>query len=116
MCIRDRGRIIASCNTLLYGVMISSSIDYDPFEDITSIFSTKEALDDIDKLIATTRNFKLHLQEKLLVASKEIEKGTDPEHSENTVSTDVIEKVFKDFSETQDISSQTCLLYTSRCV
>lgn len=87
--------------------MISSSIDYDPFEDITSIFSTKEALDDIDKLIATTRNFKLHLQEKLLVASKEIEKGTDPEHSENTVSTDVIEKVFKDFSETQDISSQT---------
>ncbi|CCD24032.1 Vps53p NDAI_0C03720 [Naumovozyma dairenensis CBS 421] len=82
--------------------MISASLEYDPFEDITSLFSSKDSLNDIDVILERTRNYKLSLQ-KTITENNSKTKSQDGTENDPII----MEKVFKDFVETQTISART---------
>lgn len=83
--------------------MISDSIDYDPFEDITSTLSAKESLGEIDQLICATRQYKLQLTAEI----EETEKAKH-EATENVIETKFdFDKVFREIDETKHFSSKT---------
>lgn len=84
--------------------MISSSVDYNPFEDITTILSAKDSLDEIDRLIHATRSYKLQVADEIK-ESEEQEKakdgGTSEEHKFN------FSKVFREIEETKNFAFST---------
>lgn len=45
--------------------MIGSSIDYDPLDDITTIFAQRESLDNIDNFIIATKNHRINLTDSI---------------------------------------------------
>lgn len=45
--------------------MISDSLEYDPLDDLTKIFSQEESLSQLDDLITATENYKNQLEEKI---------------------------------------------------
>ncbi|CCK70924.1 Vps53p KNAG_0F02590 [Huiozyma naganishii CBS 8797] len=83
--------------------MSINSIDYDPFENITSIFLTKDSLQDIDSLLATTRQHKVQLQEAITIA-KEAQKHESGPVAEKG---EALEAVVSNFNTTQKIASST---------
>ncbi|KOG98574.1 Vps53p [Saccharomyces eubayanus] len=83
--------------------MLASTIDYDPLEDITSILFSKESLNNIDELINVTRNYKQQLQEDILKEENSISTGL----GDSSETQAALRKVFRDFKETQDVSSST---------
>ncbi|AQZ12982.1 VPS53 (YJL029C) [Zygosaccharomyces parabailii] len=83
--------------------MISDSIDYDPFEDITSTLSAKDSLGEIDQLICATRQYKLQLTAEIEQTEK-----AKLDATENVTETKFdFDKVFREIDETKHFSSTT---------
>lgn len=85
--------------------MISGSVNYDPFEDITTILSAKESLNDIDQLIYATRRYKLQLADEIKESegqkeNSKVGKGVG-EHKFD------FSKVFRELEETKNFASGT---------
>lgn len=83
--------------------MISSSLDYDPFEDITTILSAKESLNDINKLIHATRHYKLDLEAEILEGRRQEEESVE-KLKETTFD---FNKIFQEIEETRTFSAST---------
>lgn len=85
--------------------MISNSIDYDPFEDITNILSAKESLNEIDKLICATRHYKLRLTDEI----QETEENNDSEKVVENLNENKFDfgKVFREIEETKNFAAGT---------
>lgn len=83
--------------------MISDSIEYDPFEDITSTLSAKDSVGEIDKLLCATRQYKLQLADEIAQSKKQEQEGraNAPEAEFD------FDKVFREIEETRSFSSST---------
>ena len=77
---------------------------YDPLEDITLIFSTRESLDELDSLLAQTRAYKAQLQAKI---DQNIASIRSVETNENPVfKLEALDKVFSDYNDAQVTASK----------
>ncbi|QLL33481.1 hypothetical protein HG536_0E03920 [Torulaspora globosa] len=82
--------------------MISNDLNYDPFEDLATILSARESLDEIDRLIHATRKYKTDLETEIL---KDREDESSSEQITN-VEFD-FEKIFREIEETRSFASST---------
>ena len=78
------------------------SQDYNPIEDITTIFASQGSLEEIDQLLIRTRNVKLQLQSDIEKRTK----STDIKSPNIITNNAMIETVFDDFKETQDTATK----------
>ncbi|EDO17644.1 hypothetical protein Kpol_1004p18 [Vanderwaltozyma polyspora DSM 70294] len=87
--------------------MISKSLEYDPLEDITTILAHKESLDDIDNLIAATKNHRINLENEVLELDEERKKSVDGLSGKDGIDDFDFLNVFKDFEDTKKFASVT---------
>ncbi|CAR25900.1 ZYRO0A10714p [Zygosaccharomyces rouxii] len=85
--------------------MISNSVDYNPFEDITTILSAKESLNDIDRLICATRRYKLQLADE--IKESEGQEESDKVGRSSDERRFDFGKVFREIEETKNFASGT---------
>lgn len=82
--------------------MTLEDLEYDPIDDITSILATPGSLDDIDQLLAHTKNTKIAIQTDIERSLKDCSIGTTDKLSHF----DVVDDIFSDFEETQTTASK----------
>lgn len=80
--------------------MISHDLNYDPFEDLTSILSAKESLDEIDHLIHATRQYKSNLETEILKDRQDESVLKEPINEEFD-----FEKIFREIEDTRSFAS-----------
>lgn len=90
--------------------MISTSLGYDPIEDITTMLVEKDALDSIDELIDATKNYRLQLQGEILqdnVEDTNAGVNTNDTSGQHALSEFDIDKIFKEFDDTKIFATST---------
>lgn len=82
--------------------MISHDLNYDPFEDLATILSARESLEEIDRLIYATRKYKTDLEAEIL------KDRTSENTSEQVIDVEFdFEKIFREIEQTRSFASST---------